>query len=243
MRYLLSSALVIILFSCNNAKSNKSQNLSDSNETGNHVPLTVKDSLKMANKARRNLGGQQEDLIKYLNAYKTAEFEESQKIIADYSFGQKPEYTISEYSKFEGVSFPTDLPEINGYKAIGTCKIMNRAGGLIEKKMMAVMYYDKAVNHWAVFCLREAIETKQEYLISKSEVEKGKFYTSKEFVYRNLSYWSLMSGHLQDAKNYIELATSCAKQSKSKIPFTDEGYPAILKSITQDEISGHFSNS
>jgi len=65
-----------------------------------------------------NTFAQEQDLAKYLNAYKTSEFEESQSIIADYSFGQGVKYTMAEYSNFEGLSFNTDIPTIKVIKLL-----------------------------------------------------------------------------------------------------------------------------
>ena len=115
---------------------------------------------------------QEQDLIKYLDSYKTAEFEESQTVIADYSFGQNADYTISEYSKFSGLIFNTALPSVQGYNAIGNCKVKNKAGSFIDKRMMVVMYFDKTKNHWSVFSLREVAESKNEYEIAKANVEQ-----------------------------------------------------------------------
>ena len=174
---------------------------------------------------------QKQDLITYLNAYKTAEFEESQKIIADYSFSQEADYTISDYSTFEGIIFNTDIPTIKGYKAIGNCKIKNQAGGFIEKRMMVVLYFDKAKKHWSVFSLREVADSKHEYTVAKAAVEENKFYTDKEFVYRNLAYWSLLAGQVKDAKKYIDLAILSAKETTSSIPFSTFKIDVVIKSI------------
>lgn len=174
---------------------------------------------------------QQQDLTKFLEAYKTAEFEESQTVIANYSFGEKADYTISEYSKFSVLTFNTDIPNVKGYKAIGNCKVKNKAGGFIDKRMMVVMYFDKTKKHWSVFSLREVAESKNEYEIAKADVEAGKFYTSKEFVYRNLAYWSLMAGQIKDGKKYIELAIEAAKESANSIPFDTSQIDVVIKRI------------
>lgn len=168
---------------------------------------------------------QKEDLIKYLDAYKTSEFPESRAIIADYSFDNVPEYTMSEYSSINGINFSTDVASIKGYKAIVNCKLQNKAGTFIEKRMLIVMYPDKIKKHWAVSGIREVADANYEYETSKASVDQGKFYTDKEFVYRNLSYWALMAGKILDSKKYIELAISIAKEnnnasfSSSKLDF------------------------
>lgn len=74
-----------------------------------------------------NAFGQSEELIKFLNAYKTSEFNESKKIIQDYSFNVNATYTMSEYSSVNGLLFETDIPEVKGYKAIINCKLENNS--------------------------------------------------------------------------------------------------------------------
>ncbi len=77
---------------------------------------------------------QEQDLVKYLNVLKAAGSERVQTVIADYSFDKKAEYIISEYSKFTGESFDTDIPAIKGYKATGDCKIKKNDGSIEDKK-------------------------------------------------------------------------------------------------------------
>lgn len=164
-----------------------------------------------------NCFAQKDDLVKYLEAYKTSEFEESKKIIADYSFEQEAEYTMSEYSSISGLTFSPDIPTIKGYKAIINCKLQNKAGTFIEKRMMIVMYFDKIKKHWAVFDMREVADPKHEYETAKTDVEAGKFYTDKEYVYRNLAYWCMMAGQIKDAKKYIDLAITSAKENNNNL--------------------------
>lgn len=174
---------------------------------------------------------QEQDLTKYLKACKTAEIERVQAFIADYSFGKKPDYNITDFSTFTGLEFTTDIPGLKGYKAMGNCTIKNKSGDVLDKKMMAVMYFDKIKNHWSVFSVREVADPKSEYEISKADIEAGKFYTSKEFVYKNAAYWSLMAGQINDAKKYIGLAIDAAKESTSTIPFSTNQIDIVLKSI------------
>ncbi len=174
---------------------------------------------------------QEQDLVKYLNVLKAAGAERAQTVIADYSFDKKADYTIADYSKFTGESFDTDIPAIKGYKATGDCKIKKTDGSIYDKKMLVVMYYDKTKNHWSVYALRQIADTNKEYETAKKEVEAGSFYTAKEFGYKNLSYWSLMSGHLQDARKYIDLGIEAAKETTSSVPFTTSQIEVVLKRI------------
>jgi len=176
-----------------------------------------------------NALGQSEELKKFLDAYKTAEFDESKKIIQDYAFNLDITYKMFEYSSINGLLFDTDIPGIKGYKAIINCKLENKAGGLVDKRMMVVMYFDKKRKRWAVFEIREAADASNEYNTSKDNVEAQKFYTDKEYVYRNLAYWCMMAGKLQDAKKYIDLGISVAKSSNNSSFKTN--IDVILKAI------------
>lgn len=181
-----------------------------------------------------NCFGQKEELIKYLDAYKTAEFEESQKIINDYSFDQGAEYTMSEYSSTAGLPFETDLPNIKGYKAIVNCKLKNKAGGFMDQKMLVVMYYDNLKKHYSVFTMRESADTKQEYQSAKTQVEAGEYvrqyWTDKEYDYKKLAFWAMMVGQINEAKKYIALAVSSAKESKNN-SFSTDNIDLIIKRI------------
>lgn len=176
-----------------------------------------------------NAIGQTEELKKFLDAYKTKEFDESKKIIHDYSFNVEATYTISEYSSINGILFDTDLTDVKGYKAIINCKLETKTHEFVDKRMMVVMYFDKERQRWAVNGIREVVDATNEYTIAKNAVEANKFYTQKEFVYRNLAYWCMMAGKLQDANKYIELGIAEAKASNNS-SFTTN-IDVILKAI------------
>lgn len=164
---------------------------------------------------------QKEDLEKYFNAYKTKEFDESKKIIADYSFGGEAQYTLADIGEINGVEFSTDIEGLKGYKAIITCKVENKLGGLIEKRMMAVAYFDKTKNHWSVFGFGQAADPANEFEIAKKNVDAGDFYTDKEYVFRNLAYWAMMAGKINEAEKYEQMAFDAAKEHKND-SFSDE---------------------
>lgn len=174
--------------------------------------------------------GQKENLIKYLDAYKTSEFDESKKIISDYSFGGSAIYTLLEYSDPIGILFDTDIASIKGYKAIVVCKMKTEAGNVKENKMLAIMYLNKSNNQWCVCDFRESCNPENEYLLSKTAVENGKFYTDKKFVYRNLAYWALNSGKIQSAIEYLNKAKTEAENSKDH-NFSIKETETIINSI------------
>ena len=165
--------------------------------------------------------GQKEELQKYLDAYKTKEFDESKKIIRDYSFDGEAAYTMFDYNSISGLLFDTDVTEIKGYKAIVNCKLETNGKQIIDKRMMVVMYYDKTRKTWAVYGIREVADATYEYKVAKENVEAKIFYTKKEYSYRGLAYWCMMSGHLQDANKYIEIAITEAASSKNSSFTTD----------------------
>jgi len=158
--------------------------------------------------------GQKENLIKYLDAYKTSEFDESKKIISDYSFGGSAIYTLLEYNDPIGILFDTDMPGIKGYKAIVVCKMKAEAGNNIEKKMLVIMYLNKRNNLWSVCDFRESCNPNDEYLTAKNDIDNGKFYTDKQYVYRNLAYWALNAGKIKDTIEAINKAKIEAENSK-----------------------------
>jgi len=176
-----------------------------------------------------NAFGQTEELKMFLDAYKTSEFDESKKILQNYSFNVSANYTMSEYSSINGLLFETDIPGVKGYKVIVNCKLENNSHQFTDNRMMVVMYFDKERNKWAVFAIREVIDATNEYNIAKNDVEANKFYTKKEFVYKGLAYWCMMAGKLQDAKKYIELGITEAKLNNNS-SFTTN-IDTILKAI------------
>ncbi|MCS2966575.1 hypothetical protein NXW94_12680 [Bacteroides ovatus] len=116
-------------------------------------------------------------MIKFLDACKTFEFEESKEIISKYSFNLGNMYDLLNYEEPTGILFDTDTLNIKGYKAIINCKIKNKAGQYIDKKMIVVMYLNKENSLWCVEMFREATDPNKEYKISKQDVDSGKFYT------------------------------------------------------------------
>lgn len=174
--------------------------------------------------------GQKSDLIKFLDACKTYEFEESKEIISKYSFNLKDMYDLLSYEEPIGISFNTDTLDIKGYKAIVNCKIKNKAGQYIDKKMIAIMYLDKESNHWFVEMFQETTDPNKEYKILKQDVDLGKFYTKKQYVYRNLSYWSICAGRLNEAIKYIKIAEEEAIKADD-IKFSIDSHKQILRKI------------
>lgn len=176
------------------------------------------------------LWGQQKDLTSFLEACKTFDFEESKEIVSQHSLDKMTIYDISSYEEPAGISFNADTLDIKGYKAIVNCKIKNKAGQYIDKKMLIVMYLNKESNLWGVTLFRESLDPKKEYNTLKSEVEAGKFYTSKQYVYRNLSNWAINAGLLKEAIKYIQVAEQeAAKANDSK--FSIESQKSILNKI------------
>jgi len=175
-----------------------------------------------------NVLGQTDELTKFFDAYKTSEFDESKKIIQDYSFDLKASNIMSEYGSISGMLFETDYPEVKGYKAIVTCKLENKSNQIIDKRMMVVMYFDKTRNHWAVFEFREVVDVMNEYNSAKSDLEINRFHVPKKTLYGSVAYWSMMVGKLQDAKKYSALNIEEAKSNN--LPYSTN-IDSILKVI------------
>jgi hypothetical protein len=178
--------------------------------------------------------GQKADLIKFLDAYKTVDLDESKKIVQDYAFDRYEDaefdLAMSEYSTIDGLAFTTDLSNVKGYKAIINCKFKTETGGFIDKKILVVMYYDNLRKHYSVFGMREAVDPKHEYRETKVIVESGKYVTSKEDDYLWLTWWAIMAGQIKDAKKDIEIAISSAKKN-GNISFSTKSIDVVLKRI------------
>ena len=182
-----------------------------------------------------NCFGQKADLIKFLDAYKTIEFEESQKIIHDYSFDRDDvadfRFTMSEYSTIEGLAFKADLPNVKGYKAIVNCKLKNEAGNFVDKRILVVMYYDNLNKHYSVFGMREAVDPKYQYQKAQKTVQAGEeVFGTKEDDYLWLTWWAIMAGQIKDARKDIETSISAAKDNNNN-SFSTKKIDLFLKRI------------
>jgi hypothetical protein len=151
--------------------------------------------------------GQQQDLKNYLTATKTGEFEESQSIIKNLSFPSCTQYIFTSYGDITGLNFDTDTKGVKGYKAIFNCKVQNKAGSTIEKRMMAILYFDKELKKWRVLDIREPIAVSDEFQKAKGNIE----ISGAQYSWRRVSYWALMCGKLREAKDAIETSESRAK--------------------------------
>lgn len=167
--------------------------------------------------------GQQKELKLYLDALKTPEFDESKAIVDKYSFREEKIFTLSGYGDITGKTFSTDVATIPGYKAIVTAKAKTERGSFAEKRFLAVMYNDKKDKRWKIYNFREAVDPCSEYTIAKSDIDDNKFYTTKQHVYRNLAYWSLMCGKLADLPKTVKLAKDAAKEEGDNLFYIDAG--------------------
>jgi hypothetical protein len=159
--------------------------------------------------------GQKENLIKYLDAYKTFEFDESKKIISNLSFSKYKELILLDYNEPTGIYFETDINGMRGYKAIVVCKLQLKNGSSIEKKMIVVMYINKNTNQWSICEFREALDPVWEYNFVKDQGEDCKLYSGKQYFFRSMAYWALNSGKLNEAAQLIQKAKSEAKNDPS----------------------------
>lgn len=174
--------------------------------------------------------GQKSDLIIFLDACKTYEFEESKEIISNYSFDSVSMYNIMSYEEPIGILFNTDTLDIKGFKAIINCKLKSEVGQYIEKKMIAILYLNKTNNHWCVEMFREALDPNKEFNSSKNKVDLGEYYTKKQYVYRNLAYWAISAGKLSEAIKYIKLAEEEAT-NVNDIKFNRNSQKEIISKI------------
>lgn len=174
--------------------------------------------------------GQKEDFEKFLTAYQNLSSPDSKEFIKSHSFNYRPNLTIMDYGNVQGNVEDTDSPGIKVFKGSVVCKIESNSGRATDQKMLAIMYFDKVRNVWAVYGFRPFEDANHEYEQSKAEVDAGRFYTQKEAAYRNLAYWSLMSGRIEQANKYTNLALEAANQNKNEsfLVGTDKVIKAIL---------------
>ncbi len=148
---------------------------------------------------------QKDELTKFLTALSAPELQSSKEIIKQTSYPGAADYTLGAFKIGAGEKMNTDNPAVNGYSCIVTAEALNKAGTMTEKRFIAVLYKTKE-GKWKVFGFRTAADPCYEYEASQKNVDAGKFYTDKKFVYRNLAYWALMCGKIEAAKQAISNA-------------------------------------
>jgi hypothetical protein len=154
-----------------------------------------------------NCTAQLQDLKTYLTATKTLEFEESQAVIKELSFPGCKQYVFTSFGEISGLNFDTDIKGVKGYKAIFSCKAQNKLGTSIEKRMMAILYFDKEKKKWRVLDVREPLTTCDEYQKAKKNIDVS----GAQYSWAWVSYWALMCGKLLEAKEAIETSESRAR--------------------------------
>lgn len=163
-----------------------------------------------------NLSAQQSELIKYLNALKTVEFDESKKTIKQLSIQGTYSYILDSYESPIGQIFNTDIPGVKGYKAIIKSRGKDVKGNTVDDRFLVVLYYDKIKLKWIVVDFRTAADPCSEANLSKRDIDKGDFYSDKQYVYRNLGYWQMMCGKIKNAKMAFVLANKEAEKNGDK---------------------------
>lgn len=156
---------------------------------------------------------QEKELNTYLTALKTVEFDESKAVIEKYSFSHKSDYILRDFLNTGSIIFNTDIDSLKGYKAIISASAQNGTGNYIDTRFIVVMYFDKVEKLWKVYNMRESVDPCKEAQTSQNHIDEGKFYTKKEFVYRNLCYWYMMCGKITKAKEAAKLSNDAAKDA------------------------------
>lgn len=169
--------------------------------------------------------GAEQDLKAFLDALKTAEFDESKKVLDELSFPNCKRYTISSFEGVSGISFETDTKGVKAYKAIFNCKAKNKLGTFIDKRMMTVSYYDKSTKKWRVFDMREPVTPCDEFQKAKRDIDIAR----SQYSWMGVSYWAIMCGKLSEAKEAIETSESRARAISDK-DFVNN-YSSVLKQI------------
>jgi hypothetical protein len=171
---------------------------------------------------------QDDRLNEYLNALQTKDSETSKDIIDRTSFHLTNEYTLYSFEKLAGEYFDTDVNGIKGYKASIAAIAIDGDQNKITDTFLAVMYYDHREALWKVFDFRTKADPCYEAAVSQSDIDKDKFYTDKEYVYRNLGYWQMMCGNIARAENAFRLA-SVEAEAKGMPDFVKEHMETIKR--------------
>jgi len=187
--------------------------------------------------------GQNDDLIKLLDAFKTKNHEEYNKILNGCSLVKIDNFIIPfdtdtseddlnvkliDYKDIIDSTFDTDNAKSKIYKAYINC-IFQTNGNNFNAKLLIVFCSDYN-GQWILLAIREIVYPKYEFDTLKKDISNDKFYSAKEFVYRNLSYWATLAGRFEDARKYIDLAINIA-ESKNDITYTLDDINCILKRI------------
>lgn len=153
---------------------------------------------------------QKKDLIILLNAYKSSNTINARDIIYDYTLFHENTYLydldIVEFSNLEETKFITDTKDIVGIKILFNCKLKKGPKEYINKKVMAIMFYEKSAKHYSAVYLGNQEETNKIFKEIKNIVDTGK--VQKSHNYSWLSYWALLSGRIKEAIKYNSLASS-----------------------------------
>lgn len=170
---------------------------------------------------------QKEELIKIIDSYKTIDFEESKEYIKNNSLGIQSLYDIMSYNDISGIVFDTDTSLVLGYKALFNCKIKNKSGQYIDKKMIAVMLKNSEKGKWKLYLLRESLDPTKSYNSVKNDINNGEFYTKKQYVYRNAAYWSIAAGKIKDAISFLELSKKEAEIANDENCYLSDFYNTL----------------
>jgi hypothetical protein len=152
---------------------------------------------------------------KFLNGIKHFDLPEGKALLretqwvvgaADYgeNFYTKPVFT-EVTTLYEGL-FPTDIPEVQGYKRLCQMKATSKAGTPLEIRYLMVEYRDKNSQAWKVFTASTGgLDVDSEVSFAKSRLTQAQ-QTSAQENYGTYAFWLIHQGKIKAASDVLRIA-------------------------------------
>lgn len=101
--------------------------------------------------------------------------------------------------------FDTDVPSIQGFKRLMQTKVQSEAGTELSKQFVLIAYQAIDSKEWKVLEFTEAIDHERNFTYTKNKFVTNDFkYSSKSNTLRCLVYYSMMTGKLKIAREYLD---------------------------------------
>lgn len=149
----------------------------------------------------------------YLAGVRIAEILEGRQAIRDAAWRVIKLPVLLDYTTLYEGMFETDIPGVKGYKRLLQVKVQSKAGMPLTKKYILISYKDRSLGKWKVYEFRELEATSIEHEVEAAKRDLGNTkYVKDQFNYRRYSYWLVLVGKLQEAKNALQVASDLNKR-------------------------------
>lgn len=187
----------------------------------------------------------------YLGAVRIAVLPEGKEVLARVTWDWSGQDAYPLYSDvqtlFEGM-FPTDVPNVVGYKRLVELKALTESGSIVVKQYKLIAYKDKSLGVWKVLTFYEARLTTHELSDLKPKVVGDKCISAYEvgrnsqdgvpcqFVYTGYGVDCMLAGKLSQARESFDKAFEINRRSPDTNWSPDRDYFPNLRMIAS--ISG-----